>query len=101
MKSPMDQYRESGRVTREVREVVKSKVRVGMSYVEATVMVEKEITSRGGKPAFPVGIGVDDVTAHYSPQDEDRSVFKDSDLIKVDFGVHVDGYVTDIQVEIL
>jgi methionyl aminopeptidase len=94
------EYVSSGRITREVRSVVKSKVSVGMTYLEACELVEKEIRSRGGKAAFPVGIGVDQVTAHYSPQEGDASVFKEEDVIKVDFGVHVDGYVTDTAVSV-
>jgi len=95
-----EQYEKAGRITREVRAVVKSGVEVGMSYLQACELVEKEIASRGGKPAFPVGIGVNQVTAHYAPGEDDRSVFKESDLIKVDFGVHVDGYVADSAVSV-
>ena len=40
------------------------------------------------------------MTAHYAPQYGDLSVFKEEDLVKVDFGVHVDGYVTDTSVSV-
>jgi methionyl aminopeptidase len=43
---------------------------------------------------------VNEVTAHYAPQDGDESVFKEEDVVKVDFGVHVDGYVTDTSVSV-
>jgi methionyl aminopeptidase len=95
-----EQYAKSGKITNEVRNVVRSKVEVGLSYLDACRMVEKEIESRGGKAAFPVGIGVNEVTAHYAPQEGDDSVFGDRDLIKVDFGVHIDGYVTDTAVSV-
>ena len=95
-----EQYRKSGRITNEIRALVKTRVRPGMGYLEACMLVEKEIEARGGRPAFPTGIGVDRVTAHYAPQDDDKSVFQESDLIKVDFGVHIDGYITDTAVSI-
>jgi methionyl aminopeptidase len=95
-----EQYRKSGRITKEVRDVVKAKLRVGMGYLEACEMVEGEIRAKGGEAAFPVGIGVNQVTAHYAPPDGDPSAFSESDLIKVDFGVHVDGYVTDTAVSV-
>lgn len=66
-----------------------------MGYVEVCDSVEKEIVSRGGTPAFPTGIGVNQVSAHYAPLGDDKSSFRDSDLIKIDFGAQVDGYVTD------
>ena len=95
-----DQYRTAGRITTEVKGVVTSKVRPGMGFVEICELVEKEIAQRGGAPAFPVGIGVNHVTAHYSPQEDDRSVYGDRDIMKVDFGVHVDGYVADTAVSV-
>jgi len=93
-------YREAGRITNEVKEVVRSKVAPGIGYVEICELVEREIASRGGAPAFPVGIGANHVTAHYSPQEDDRSTYGDRDLLKVDFGVHVDGYVVDTAVSL-
>lgn len=95
-----EEYGESGKITREVKAAVKSKVKVGMPYLEAVRFVENEIESRGGKAAFPVGIGVNQVTAHYAPEDDDRSVFHEGDLVKIDFGTHVDGYITDTAVSL-
>jgi len=83
-----------------VRTLVKTQVKPEMGYLETCLFVEEEIRRRGGSPAFPTGIGVNHVTAHYAPQDDDMSVFKESDLIKIDFGVHIDGYVTDTAVSI-
>jgi len=93
-----EQYYKSGRVTRELRSLVKETVRPGVGYVETCEKVEKEIVARGGAPAFPTGIGVNHVTAHYAPQETDTSRFAENDLVKVDYGVHVDGYVTDTSV---
>jgi methionyl aminopeptidase len=95
-----EQYRESGIITHEVRGVVRSKLRVGMTYLDVCLLVEKEIKSRGGEAAFPVGIGVNQVTAHYAPQEGDASAIGEGDLVKVDFGVHLDGYVTDTAVSL-
>lgn len=95
-----EQYRASGKITSQIREIVKSAVKPGVRFLEVCDLVEKEIEARGGHPAFPTGIGVNQVTAHYAPQEGDVSVFREEDLVKVDFGVHVDGYVTDTSVSI-
>lgn len=95
-----EQYFRAGRITSEVRDEVKRIVRPGVGYVQTCLSVEAEITKRGGRPAFPTGIGVNEVTAHYAPQDDDASTFLESDLIKVDFGVEVEGYVADTAVSI-
>ncbi len=95
-----EQYLTSGKITREIKAIVAGAVRPGVGYLEICDLVRKEVESRGGRLAFPTGIGVNEVTAHYAPQDGDESAFKEEDLVKVDFGVHVDGYVTDTSVSV-
>jgi methionyl aminopeptidase len=95
-----EQYKKSGRIVREVKPMVSSTVKPGVSFLQVCDIVRKEVESRGGRLAFPTGIGVNEVTAHYAPQDGDESVFREGDLVKVDFGVHVDGYVTDTSVSV-
>ena len=95
-----EQYRTSGNIVKEVRPVVESAVRPGARFLEVCDLVREEVEGRGGRLAFPTGIGVNEVTAHYAPQEGDESVFGEEDLVKVDFGVHVDGYVTDTSVTV-
>ena len=95
-----EQYVKSGRITRDVKAWVKGYLRPGLRYADLSKAVEDEIRARGGAPAFPCGVGVDSVTAHFAPQESDRSLFTEKDLIKVDFGTHVDGYVTDTAVTV-
>ena len=95
-----EQYRRSGKITAEVKAVVRTVVKPGMGFLEVCGLVKREVESRGGRLAFPTGIGVNEVTAHYAPQEGDESVLRDDDLVKVDFGVHVDGYVTDTSVSL-
>ncbi len=95
-----EQYKTSGKIVREVKPVVQSAVRPGVTFLDICDLVKREVESRGGRLAFPTGIGVNEVTAHYAPQDGDESAFREGDLVKVDFGVHVDGYVTDTSVSV-
>jgi len=95
-----EQYRKSGSIVREVKPLVEAAVKSGTSFIEVCDLVRKEVEARGGRLAFPTGIGVNEVTAHYAPQEGDESVFAGEDLVKVDFGVHVDGYVTDTSVTV-
>jgi len=63
-------------------------------------MVEDEIARRGGQPAFPTGIGVNAVTAHYATQEGDQTRIGEGDLVKIDYGVHFDGYIADTAVTV-
>lgn len=57
--------------------------------------VEMFILEHGGGIAFPAQISIDEVAAHSCPAEEDDRVFSPRDLVKLDVGVHVDGYVGD------
>jgi methionyl aminopeptidase len=100
MTSIAEQYKTSGRIVIEVKPLVQAAVKPGATFLEVCDLVRREVEARGGQLAFPTGIGVNQVTAHYAPQDGDESVFREEDLVKVDFGVHVDGYVTDTSVTV-
>lgn len=46
--------------------------------------------------AFPTGLSINNCAAHWTPNPNDtHQILKDDDLIKVDYGVHINGYITD------
>ena len=95
-----EQYVKSGKIARELRGWIKQQVWTGSGLLEVAVKVEEEIVRRGGQPAFPAGIGVNQVTAHYAPQEDETGKIQESDVVKIDYGVHIDGYVADTAVTI-
>jgi len=62
--------------------------------------VESFIIRKGAKPAFPVNIGINDNAAHFTPATDEKGVFQRGDLVKVDVGAHVDGFVGDTAVTV-
>jgi len=68
--------------------------------LEIAEKVEAEIVRRGGQPAFPTGIGLNEVTAHYAPLEDEVGRIQEADVVKIDYGVHIDGYVADTSVTI-
>ena len=45
---------------------------------------------------FPVGLSINNCAAHYTPNyNENKIILKDTDIIKVDFGVHYEGTIID------
>ncbi|MEM5794419.1 MAG: type II methionyl aminopeptidase [Candidatus Aenigmatarchaeota archaeon] len=90
-----EKYKKACSISQEVREYAKSLIKEGIRVVEVAEKIEKKIEELGGKPAFPTNISINEITAHYSPDLGDPTIFKDEDLVKVDIGVHVDGYIWD------
>uniref|UniRef100_A0A061QWB6 Proliferation-associated protein 2g4-like n=1 Tax=Tetraselmis sp. GSL018 TaxID=582737 RepID=A0A061QWB6_9CHLO len=43
--------------------------------------------------AFPTCLSVNNVVGNYSPLSEDETTLKDGDVLKIDIGAHIDGFV--------
>jgi methionyl aminopeptidase len=94
-KETLNKFRLSGKILRETREEMKLYVREGMPIIKVCEKTENLIRAKGGKPAFPCNVSINEVAAHYtSPPDDERRI-PEKAVVKVDIGVHVDGYITD------
>jgi methionyl aminopeptidase len=91
----LEKFRISGKILRETREEMRNIVETGMPVIEICEKAESLIREKGGKPAFPCNVSINEVAAHYTSPPEDQSIIPEKALVKVDIGVHVDGYVTD------
>ncbi len=91
----LEAYRKAGKLLAEVREQARPLVKPGTTLLEIAEVVEESIAQRGGKPAFPCNVSVNEVAAHYSPPVNDDASIKEGDMVKVDLGVHLDGYIAD------
>ena len=88
-------YRRAGKLLAEAREQARSLVRPGAALIEIAEAVEGLIVQRGSKPAFPCNVSVNEIAAHYSPPADDDTTLKEGDMVKVDMGAHLDGYIAD------
>ena len=79
---------------------MRDSVREGMPIIEICEKAERRIREEGGKPAFPCNVSVNEVAAHYTSPPDDRHAIPQNSLVKVDVGVHIDGYIADTAVTI-
>ncbi|TET00887.1 MAG: type II methionyl aminopeptidase, partial [Hadesarchaea archaeon] len=91
----LEAYRKAGKLVAEVREQARPLVKPDVTLLEIAEAVEELITQKGAKPAFPCNVSVNEIAAHYSPPADDDTTIKEGDMVKVDVGVHVDGYIGD------
>lgn len=94
-----ERHREAGDILATVREEAVDMITVGTGHLELAQHVEDRIRELGGQPAFPVNISIDEEAAHGTPSSEDDAVFGE-ELINIDIGVHVDGWLADSAVTI-
>lgn len=94
----LDMFTKSGQILAQTRAFVKGLQLQGKSVLEVCEEVEETLRKLGGKPAFPCNVGINDVAAHYTSPWNDTSSVPDGSIVKVDFGVELDGFVTDTAV---
>ena len=88
-------YRKAGEIAREVLEEGLKRIKPEVKLLEVAEFVENMIKERGAKPAFPCNISINEIAAHYSPTAWDERTFEKGELVKLDIGVHVNGYIAD------
>ncbi|WP_415379222.1 type II methionyl aminopeptidase [Halosimplex sp. TS25] len=94
-----EKCREAGEILAQVRDEAAERVEVGASHLELAEWVEDRIRELGGKPAFPVNISIDEEAAHATPSVDDEETFGE-EMINLDIGVHVDGWLADTAVTV-
>lgn len=94
-KEELQKFYLSGKILRETREEMRSYVKENMLIIDVCEKVESTIRAKGGKPAFPCNVSINEVAAHYTAPPGDTSTIPEGSTVKVDLGVHIDGYVTD------
>lgn len=95
-----EEYIKAGMITGEVREYIRKKSLVGISLLEICNEVEGMFRKKGSEPAFPCCTSVNNTAAHYSAILDEEYVVKEGDIIKLDIGCHLNGYLVDTAVTI-
>jgi len=96
----IEDYLKAGKIAGDVRENVRKKDWIGSTLEEICEYVESEIIKRGAKCAFPVNTSLNEVAAHYTAEPNDPKTVSDSDLIKIDLGAQINGYIADTAVTV-
>jgi methionyl aminopeptidase len=91
----IEKFRLSGKILKQSREELKPLIKENMPIIDICEKAESLIREKGGKPAFPCNVSINEITAHYTSPPNDQNKVPEKSLVKVDMGVHVDGYVTD------
>jgi len=99
-----DTYKEArlaAEAHRQTRQYMQKIIKPGMTMIEIAETLEtvsrkliKENGLEAGQ-AFPTGVSLNHCAAHYTPNAGDPTVLKYDDVMKVDFGTHINGRIID------
>ncbi len=92
-KEEVESARKAGEIVKKIKKEARIWIKQGMPLIEIAEKIETQIVKLGGKPAFPVNLGINEYAAHYTPSNDDKTIAYG--LLKVDFGVQINGYVAD------
>jgi methionyl aminopeptidase len=92
-KKEIEKLEKAGKIAKETIIFAKLFIKKGLSLLEIAEKIEAKIIELGGKPAFPVNLSINEIAAHSTPSFNDTSTA--FGILKVDLGVHIDGYVAD------
>ncbi|PSQ06142.1 type II methionyl aminopeptidase [Halobacteriales archaeon QS_6_71_20] len=95
----LEQYREAGEILTTVMNEARERVEPGATHLEVAEFAEERIREEGAGLAFPVNVSIDEEASHATPDRDDPTEFGE-DVVCLDIGVHVDGYIADAAVTI-
>jgi methionyl aminopeptidase len=95
-KEILEKYQRAGKIGAGARELALEKARPGLNILELAEAIEGFIIKSGARPAFPVNISINEIAAHYTPGADEKRTIQPGDLVKIDIGVEVEGYIGDL-----
>lgn len=100
-------YRHGAEVHRQVRQWAQKNIRPGQTLTEIAEGIEDSVRALVGHQGleegdaiiagmgFPTGLSINHCAAHYTPNAGNKMTLGQGDVMKVDFGVHVNGRIVD------
>jgi len=94
-------FRRGAESHRQTRKYVRSWIQPGMKMIDICERLEahsRRMINESGLDsglAFPTGCSINHCAAHYTPNAGDETVLGASDVVKIDYGTHVNGRIID------
>ena len=104
MKCNYNDMIKAGIIHKNIKKYINENIKLDMNLYDLAINIENKINNlvtydinnplKGGV-AFPTGLSVNNCAAHWTPYKDNKKVLKKTDVIKIDFGVHINGSIID------
>ncbi|KAL1968803.1 hypothetical protein VTN77DRAFT_1164 [Rasamsonia byssochlamydoides] len=103
----LQEYRQAAEVHRQVRQWAQKNIKPGQTLTEIAEGIEDAVRALTGHQGleegdnllggmgFPCGLSINHCAAHYTPNAGNKMVLQKGDVMKVDFGTHINGRIVD------
>ena len=97
----MESYIQAGKIASKIRGEASKMIKDGALVLDLVNYVESEILKNGAEIAFPCNVSINEYAAHYTSPAGDETRFKAGDMVKLDLGAMIDGYIADTAITVL
>ena len=103
----LNEYRHGAEIHRQVRQWAQKNIKPGQNLTEIAEGIEDSVRALTGHQGleegdnikggmgFPTGLSLNNIAAHYTPNAGNKTILQETDVMKVDFGVHINGRIVD------
>jgi methionyl aminopeptidase len=90
-----DKYRQAGIIAAKILRDGAKEIGIGVPYLDIVESIESRVIDEGAALAFPLNLSLNEDAAHDTASSGDTRVLAKGDVVKLDLGVQVDGYIAD------
>ena len=91
----LEKYKKAGKLDRKCLEAGRKMIKPGVKILDVVENIEEIVKKSEAGFSFPINISINEIAAHDTADVDDERVFKEGDLVKLDIGTHIDGYIAD------
>jgi methionyl aminopeptidase len=97
----IESYIKSGKLASRIRDEASKMIKEGTLVIDLVEYVESEILKSGAQIAFPCNVSLNEVAAHYTSPAGDKTMIHAGDMVKLDLGAMIDGYISDTAITVI
>ena len=84
-----------------IRKEASKMIKEGTLVLDLVEFVENETIKQGAGISFPCNVSINEVAAHYTSPLNDETMIYAGDLVKLDLGTEIDGYIADSAITVM
>lgn len=93
-------YCDAGKIASSVMKRGTSMIREGNPVINVVESIERMVEEKGAGLAFPLNLSFNEDAAHDTASPDEQRIFSEGDVVKLDLGVHLEGYIADTAVTV-
>jgi methionyl aminopeptidase len=93
-------YCDAGKIASAVLKKGASMIREGNPVINVVESIERMVEENGAGLAFPLNLSFNEDAAHDTASPDEQRIFSEGDVVKLDLGVHLEGYIADTAVTV-